>query len=99
MSALRPKVEVARRRWHFRYVPLAAVAVPQHHNMVDLEKGVNLYKRALAIWMSLKRPNAVVPLKRVGVGLVQIRKVLEWVLGCLRTEYYMAVLWKNISLN
>ena len=67
--------------------------------MVDLEKGVNLYKRALAIWMSPKRPNAVVPLKRVGVGLVQIREVLEWVLGWLRTECYKAMVWKNVSLN
>ena len=27
MSALPPKAEVARRRWHFRYVPLAEVAM------------------------------------------------------------------------
>jgi hypothetical protein len=28
MSVKRPKAEVARRRWHFRYVPKAEVAMP-----------------------------------------------------------------------
>jgi len=28
MSALPPKAEVARRRWHFRYVPIPEVAMP-----------------------------------------------------------------------